>query len=77
MKFSETRRRNTSLKSVSQQGEKMVKSMMARNHEMYGIHNLKFESIDAEEMRRNESGAMMRKVTVDGSDPCHPNAETE
>ena len=65
MHFSEISQHSTSLKSVSQQGEKMVKSMMARNHKMYGIHNLKFKSIDAEEMRRNESGAVMREVTVD------------
>ena len=67
MEFSETRRRNTCSNSVRQQGENMVQSMMVRNHEMYGIHNFEFESIDAEKMQRNRTGAMTREVTVNDS----------
>ena len=64
MHLSELRNRNTSLKAISNLSKLLSRNLLSRNHAMYGVHTLKFESIDAEEMLRNKSGAMMREVTA-------------
>ena len=45
------------------QARRVVKEMMSRHDEMYGVVTFHFEEIDVKERHRNETGAMYRQVS--------------